>query len=241
MISRSLLLAILAGSMVSFTTNASLNESVQSNRAESLQTGGYILMHDLAVENVALEDGVEPVAEAVVLPQGIHFFVTEGVQDQDNGQRYVQVELETGYKFWTNFESFSNAAYIPVAQFAGDTGGGKVWWKPGWRSLGGRKARCHQGYDIAYPTGSTIAARNGSGKVVQSGWVSGYGNCVTIHHGNGMLSRYGHLSSISVRVGQHVSQGETIGRSGCTGRCSGPHLHYEHRQIGKSVCGGKKW
>ena len=65
--------------------------------------------------------------------------------------------------------------------------------------------------------------------VTQAGWMNGYGYCVTISHANGMSTRYGHMSKISVSVGQSVSQGETIGYSGNTGRSTGPHyiLRYE--------------
>ncbi|HNT30327.1 MAG TPA: LysM peptidoglycan-binding domain-containing M23 family metallopeptidase [bacterium] len=67
-----------------------------------------------------------------------------------------------------------------------------------------------------------------AGVVVVSGWVDnyGYGNRVEIDHGNGYKTRYAHLSEIYVSPGQHVSKGQLIGKMGCTGRCSGPHLHF---------------
>jgi murein DD-endopeptidase MepM/ murein hydrolase activator NlpD len=58
---------------------------------------------------------------------------------------------------------------------------------------------------------------------------------VELHHGNGLVTRYGHLSQILVRVGQKVNLGQVIGRVGSTGRATGPHLHYETRVDGEAV------
>jgi murein DD-endopeptidase MepM/ murein hydrolase activator NlpD len=87
---------------------------------------------------------------------------------------------------------------------------------------------CHPGIDIGVPSGTPIRAA-GSGTVVIAGWVSGYGNYTCIDHGGGFSTCYGHQSSIRVSVGQHVTQGEIIGLTGCTGLCFGPHLHFEVR------------
>jgi murein DD-endopeptidase MepM/ murein hydrolase activator NlpD len=57
----------------------------------------------------------------------------------------------------------------------------------------------------------------------------GYGNCIEISHGNGLLTRYGHLSGFRARVGQEVVAGTVIGAMGSTGRSTGPHLHFEVR------------
>ena len=97
----------------------------------------------------------------------------------------------------------------------------------GWRVhpiLGTRKF--HSGSDIPAPTGTTIYAAAG-GRVVIAGWNGGYGNCVSIDHGNGKATLYGHMSSIAVSNGQTVSKGQVIGRVGSTGMSTGAHLHFE--------------
>jgi murein DD-endopeptidase MepM/ murein hydrolase activator NlpD len=68
-----------------------------------------------------------------------------------------------------------------------------------------------------------------SGTVTIACAQNGYGNVVYIDHGNGLTTRYGHLSQIDVTVGQAITRGETLGRVGSTGRSTGPHLHYEVR------------
>jgi murein DD-endopeptidase MepM/ murein hydrolase activator NlpD len=75
-----------------------------------------------------------------------------------------------------------------------------------------------------------------AGTVVAAGWDStGYGNRIIVDHNNGYQTLYGHLSQISVAVGQAVSRGQTIGRMGSTGRSTGPHLHFEVRQGGRQL------
>jgi murein DD-endopeptidase MepM/ murein hydrolase activator NlpD len=90
----------------------------------------------------------------------------------------------------------------------------------------------HKGQDIAAPTGTPINA-TADGVVVVAGWVKGYGNGIYIDHGNGITTRYGHLSRIDVVVGQTVKQGGHLGLVGSTGRSTGPHLHYEVRVNGQ--------
>jgi murein DD-endopeptidase MepM/ murein hydrolase activator NlpD len=100
--------------------------------------------------------------------------------------------------------------------------------------FGMRWGRMHGGIDIAAGSGTPIRAA-AAGRVVYSGWMSGYGNLVAIDHGGGVSTAYAHQSSIAVGNGQVVSQGETIGSVGCTGHCFGPHLHFEVRINGSPV------
>lgn len=86
--------------------------------------------------------------------------------------------------------------------------------------------RSHSGVDIRTGYGAAILAAD-SGTVITSTYSSSYGNYVVVSHGNGMSTLYAHMSSLSVKVGQDVSKGQQVGKSGSTGISSGPHLHFE--------------
>lgn len=91
---------------------------------------------------------------------------------------------------------------------------------------GTRSRGFHSGIDLVAKTGTPVYASAG-GKVVLSSWYYGYGNCIVVDHGNGLKTRYAHLSGFNVKVGDTVSRGQQIGRSGNTGNSTGPHLHFE--------------
>ena len=95
-------------------------------------------------------------------------------------------------------------------------------------------SRLHAGVDFGAPEGTAIRAA-GAGVVVSAGWMSGYGNTTVIDHGGGLATLYAHQSAMGVSGGQRVSQGQVIGRVGCTGACTGPHLHFEVRVDGTPV------
>ena len=84
----------------------------------------------------------------------------------------------------------------------------------------------HQGLDIAAPPGTPVRA-TGSGVVTYTGYDAGYGKLVSIDHGYGILTRYGHNTEIFVVMGQKVKRGDVVATVGNTGRSTGPHLHYE--------------
>ncbi|HAO43484.1 MAG: hypothetical protein CL533_19965 [Afipia sp.] len=92
----------------------------------------------------------------------------------------------------------------------------------------------HSGLDFRASTGDPVRA-TAHGKVINAGWSGGYGRLVEIDHGNGLSTRYGHLSAINVKIGQQVTIGQVIGEVGSTGRSTGPHLHYETRIDGDAV------
>jgi hypothetical protein len=92
----------------------------------------------------------------------------------------------------------------------------------------------HTGLDFRASMGDPVRA-TADGKVVSAGWAGGYGRMVEIDHGNGLSTRYGHLSQIDVRVGEAVKIGQILGAVGTTGRSTGPHLHYETRIDGEAV------
>jgi murein DD-endopeptidase MepM/ murein hydrolase activator NlpD len=97
-----------------------------------------------------------------------------------------------------------------------------------------RAPAMHTGMDFRGDTGDPVRA-TAAGNVTQAGPNGGYGKMVEIDHGNGLSTRYGHLSDIGVKVGQRVRAGHIIGRVGSTGRSTGPHLHYETRIGGDAV------
>jgi septal ring factor EnvC (AmiA/AmiB activator) len=98
----------------------------------------------------------------------------------------------------------------------------------------GQGFEMHPGIDIGAPMGATVTAAAG-GRVIWAKEYGGYGNAIIIDHGGQTSSVYGHLSQIFVAEGQDVSRGQAIGAVGCTGRCTGPHLHFEVRVNGVAV------
>ena len=91
---------------------------------------------------------------------------------------------------------------------------------------GTRSRGFHSGIDLAAKTGTSVYAAAG-GTVELASWYYGYGNCIVINHGNGVKTRYAHLSAYKVSVGTTVSRGQLIALSGNTGNSTGPHLHFE--------------
>lgn len=99
----------------------------------------------------------------------------------------------------------------------------------------GRRYRSHHdGVDLAAPWGTPFYAA-ADGVVTFAGWKSGYGLVVHVDHGDGVVTVYGHASRVTVQAGQRVRKGQLIGRVGCTGACTGPHLHFEVRVDGRAT------
>ncbi len=123
-------------------------------------------------------------------------------------------------------ESLRKAYLASPLEFSRITSGFKMRFHPI-----AQKWRAHLGVDYAAPTG-TPARTVGDGVVDFAGWQGGYGNVVIVKHRSGHTTLYAHLSRLSVRKGQAVSQGETVGLVGSTGWSTGPHLHFEFRVDG---------
>jgi murein DD-endopeptidase MepM/ murein hydrolase activator NlpD len=100
--------------------------------------------------------------------------------------------------------------------------------------FGMRWGTLHPGIDIGVPSGTPVHAA-ASGTVIWCGWMSGYGNLVMIDHHNGLVTLYGHNTSVAVSCNQNVTQGQVVSYSGCTGFCTGPHVHFEVRVHGAPV------
>lgn len=100
--------------------------------------------------------------------------------------------------------------------------------------FGGSRYEFHAGLDIDGERGDTVVAP-ANGIIIKAGWQGGYGNMIEIDHGNGLTTRYGHLSKIEIQVGDTINRGQIIGLIGSTGRSTGPHLHYELRVNDKPI------
>ncbi|HMG33544.1 MAG TPA: M23 family metallopeptidase [Blastocatellia bacterium] len=98
----------------------------------------------------------------------------------------------------------------------------------------GEGRETHEGVDIAVEFGTPVQA-TADGFVIHAGPYSGYGNLVVVYHTNGITTRYGHLSRITVEAGQRVKRGDQVGHAGSTGRSTGPHVHYEIRENDQPV------
>ncbi|HJF27005.1 MAG TPA: M23 family metallopeptidase [Acinetobacter lwoffii] len=138
------------------------------------------------------------------------------LNNQTIAQKYGRSSAPSRAASVSNPYSWLIAHPLPNARVSSNYGG---------RTMGGR-AENHSGLDLAAPSGTPIYA-TGPGIVTKSGWGTGYGQYVEINHGNGYLTRYAHASRLIARVGDRVAAGEHIANVGCTGRCTGPHLHYE--------------
>ena len=98
----------------------------------------------------------------------------------------------------------------------------------------GEGREVHEGLDIAVDFGTPVTA-TADGLVIYAAPHAGYGNLVIVYHSNGITTRYGHLSRISMEAGQRVKRSDQIGNAGSTGRSTGPHVHYEIRENDQPV------
>ena len=146
---------------------------------------------------------------------------------RENGFEVERVELEQEVLREPTTEIVARGSQIMLAS----RGGGRIGW-PGGGSVisafGMRSGRMHKGVDISGAYGAPIVAA-ASGTVIHAatGYDGGYGTNVEISHGSGYVTKYAHMSSLNVHVGQTVQRGELIGRVGATGNAVGAHLHFE--------------
>ena len=157
-------------------------------------------------------------------------------EDLDQKER-LEGDLEkNAAKFTAQIQAAQAAAApipsAPVQSFA-SSGSGFIWPLNGAVTsyYGPRWGRMHTGLDIDGTTGQPIVASK-DGRTIMVGAYSGYGNAVIIDHGGSVSTLYAHMSSFAVGKGQVVSQGQVIGYVGCTGSCTGDHLHFEVRVNG---------
>jgi murein DD-endopeptidase MepM/ murein hydrolase activator NlpD len=202
--------------------------------------------------NLSANESIKPGETLEILPvSGISHKVTKGDTVYSIAKKYdspAQAMVDFPYNTFVNDETFELAigqvmivpegvppAAKPVSprprQLTPDAGtviasGTFVWPASGQISQG--FAWYHKGLDIANRSAPNVLAAD-SGTVVAAGWLDGYGygNRVIIDHGNGYRTLYAHMSGVFVVPGQSVARGSAVGRMGCTGRCTGTHLHFE--------------
>lgn len=150
------------------------------------------------------------------LTQGLNLSIddmlkrAEGVEERIHS---VFAKQQDRMFFWASLPSLWPSRGFVTSEF-GD--------RRGW----GGRGRMHEGIDIAGPRGTPIVAP-GDGLITYSGYYHGYGQMITIDHGNGISTLYGHCSAMYVADGQRVKRGMIIAAVGNTGSSTGPHLHYE--------------
>jgi murein DD-endopeptidase MepM/ murein hydrolase activator NlpD len=159
----------------------------------------------------------------------------QGLQQTSSGLE-AQIRAAEAAAASSSSSSGSSSGYSPGAP----SSSGLIWPVSGpvvspfgYRCLGGI-CRLHEGIDIGVGYGTPIHAA-AAGTVIVAGWEDGYGNILVVDHGGGLATAYAHQSGFAVGAGAHVSQGQVIGFVGCTGRCFGPHLHFEVRVNGQAV------
>ncbi len=169
----------------------------------------------------------------------------EEVEDLESHEVYLESEsreLAAAARTASNERREARASRASSASGGAATSGNNSAGGGSWRwpangtvtsEYGSRWGRLHAGIDIAGGHGSAITAARG-GTVSSTGRMGGYGNLVLVDHGGGIVTAYAHLSSIEVGVGQSVSAGQRIGGMGCTGSCTGTHLHFEVRVNGNA-------
>ena len=195
------------------------------------------------IETPSSTDRLEQLSRAVA--QGSYSVESNDVDDED-ATRHVNVRLRGHKSVEFNNASVTKKYGSSNLSAANNSSGSSVlsWLKvnplPGMVRVSSQygtryfagKSEYHPGVDLAAPNGTPIYA-SGSGVVTRSGWVNGYGQMIEINHGNGYITRYAHASRLLVSVGERVQAGEEIAKVGCTGRCTGAHLHYEIVQDGQ--------
>lgn len=207
------------------------------NRAQRLASS---LETAVGINKKAMQKGIGPVADDDDLPDikklasfkkyelssrpgedGVGFNDLELKMDEvDDTIASVEMRLQQVYEF--HQDKLAYWASVP-----------SIWPVRGWvtSDFGIRRAprigtRFHEGIDIAAPTGTPVYA-SGDGVVTFAGYKHGLGKTVVIDHGFGVTTIYGHNSRLYVQEGQRIKRGMNIANVGCTGRSTGPHLHYQ--------------
>ncbi len=174
---------------------------------------------------------------------GILYTMKKGDRLLNVARKYrssVKKILSQNYLINPDFIPNGKMLFIPDAKtkvlvpgFIWPTGSRRITCRYGWRKnpFNRRRREFHSGLDLKVRYGWIRATKYG--KVAYSGWMGGYGKVIVVAHPGGWKSLYAHLSKRIVRKGQYVKQGQLLGKSGNTGRSTGPHLHFEIIKYGK--------
>ena len=195
---------------------------VKSAELEEIRTKKQSAMSRLAAEEGKLQEEIESLKE-----------VSENLKNEIDrlikAQQQQQSQSSSG--------GGGGGSKLPTVY----EGGTFLWPVPGYYRISSEyvdrispitgKAEFHTGIDIPAGYGENVVAA-GDGVVIKSGWVNGYGNTVMISHGSGLVTLYGHNSSLVASAGQRVKQGQTIAKIGSTGYSTGNHCHFEVRLNG---------
>lgn len=204
----------------------SLKSIVQTNKVKSpqrLQIGKKLLIPGTTTQEawyfVKAGDTLSSIAHRYNV-EWKDLQTINGISSPRNLQIGTRIRIPNGEDLFT----FANPLRVPLVVTS------RYGYRP--HPVTGR-SQFHEGIDFRAATGTRVYASR-SGRVIFAGRKGGYGKIVGIEHENDFTTWYGHLSRISVKVGQQVSQGRVIGLSGNTGISTGPHLHFEIRYKGRS-------
>lgn len=194
---------------------AAAQEALEHKRAESDQAISELIAsrQDLVEEQERIQDDMDALEKEIAARE-------EELNRQQQQNNYVPVVTEAGFLFpvsLNGYQCMTSPYGYRVHPISGVT-------------------RLHNGVDLAAVTGTPIfASKSGVVTTACIGWGNGYGNHVVINHGDGYSTLYAHQPSLSVSVGDYVTQGQTIGYVGSTGYSTGPHLHFTIYYNGSDV------
>lgn len=183
-----------------------------SNRVEAVEDTSRKLAEK---SGVVSEQSLLPGTGGPALP-----LETDSLAALDTKMSQLEQNIRAYANVW-QYRGYTPSAWPVVGKLESGFGGRR-------NPFGGSGYEFHSGQDIDAQTGDPVVAA-ATGTVTFVGWQNGYGQLVVIDHGDGLTTRYGHLSHLDVAQGQIVERSEFIGRVGSTGRSTGPHLHYEIR------------
>jgi murein DD-endopeptidase MepM/ murein hydrolase activator NlpD len=192
-----------------------------------------VLAAKTAAERAARQTLLSQQASLDAMRDGKQSLLSDVREDREAAEDHLAGLQAASAQLSSTIQSSSSAA--PASTGAGSVSASGLIWPVGGvvtSGYGWRWGRMHEGIDISAPAGSTVVAA-ASGTVIFAGWMGGYGQLVVIDHGGGLATAYAHLSAIYASGA--VGQGQGIGAVGCTGSCTGNHLHFEVRVNGSAV------